>query len=183
VGLTLTAASTVLFAELDWVPGNMTQAEDRAHRIGQLSSVNIVHVVLDGSLDQQIATTLIEKQEIADRALDIGAEIDLEAKAVVVPVAERSEPKPKKISEYAEEIRVVAMRAIQELASVCDGARDKDGSGFNGVDARIGHSLAKQQSFSDRQTWLALKITRKYRKQLERYLGADFSKLQEAWSI
>lgn len=153
------------------------------HRIGQLNSVNIVHVVLDGSLDQQIATTLIEKQEIADRALDVGAEIDLEAKAVVVPVAERSVPKPKKISEYAEEIRVVAMRAIRELASVCDGARDKDGFGFNGVDAQIGHSLAEQQSFSDRQTWLALKITRKYRKQLERYLGADFPKLQEAWSI
>jgi SWI/SNF-related matrix-associated actin-dependent regulator 1 of chromatin subfamily A len=182
VGLTLTAASTVLFAELDWVPGNMTQAEDRAHRIGQLNSVNIVHVVLDGSLDQQIAATLISKQEIADRALDIGAEIDLEAKAIVVPTKkENREAKPKKVREYTKEDREIALLAISELAARCDGAQDKDGFGFNRFDTNVGKSLASQSDLSDRQTWLALKITRKYRKQLEHYLGNDFKKLEKAW--
>jgi SWI/SNF-related matrix-associated actin-dependent regulator 1 of chromatin subfamily A len=70
VGITLTAASHVVFAELDWVPGNMSQAEDRCHRIGQTDSVLVQHLVVDKSLDARIAEALVKKQKILDRALD-----------------------------------------------------------------------------------------------------------------
>jgi SWI/SNF-related matrix-associated actin-dependent regulator 1 of chromatin subfamily A len=74
VGLTLTASSHVIFAELDWVPGNMSQAEDRCHRIGQRGSVLVQHLVLEGSLDAEIARRLVEKQDLIDQALDhVGA--------------------------------------------------------------------------------------------------------------
>ena len=63
VGLTLTAASHVVFAELDWVPANMTQAEDRAHRIGQLNNVLVQHLVLEGSLDAEMAEQACRKTE------------------------------------------------------------------------------------------------------------------------
>ena len=70
VGLTLTAASTVIFVELDWTPGNISQAEDRCHRIGQKESVLVQHIVLEGSLDERMVQVLIQKQEIIDKTLD-----------------------------------------------------------------------------------------------------------------
>jgi len=70
VGLTLTASSHVVFAELDWVPGNMSQAEDRAHRIGQRESVLVHHLVFEGSLDAAVAQTLVRKQAVIEQALD-----------------------------------------------------------------------------------------------------------------
>ena len=66
-GLTLTAANTVLFAELDWVPGNVTQAEDRCHRMGQRDTVRVLHVVLRNSVDGMMVRALVEKQKIIER--------------------------------------------------------------------------------------------------------------------
>lgn len=66
-GLTLTAANTVLFAELDWVPGNVTQAEDRCHRMGQRDTVRILHIVLRNSVDGRMVRALVEKQKIIER--------------------------------------------------------------------------------------------------------------------
>lgn len=70
VGLTLTAASHVVMAELDWVPGNVTQAEDRCHRIGQKDTVNVQHVVVQGSIDERLVQAIVEKQKIQDQILD-----------------------------------------------------------------------------------------------------------------
>ena len=70
LGITLTAASVVLFAELDWTPSAMVQAEDRLHRIGQRDSVFVQHLVVDGSIDQRMATILIAKAATIDAILD-----------------------------------------------------------------------------------------------------------------
>ena len=60
-GLTLTAATTVVFAELFWNPGVMIQAEDRCHRIGQNSRVQCLYFVATGTLDD-LLWKLLEKK-------------------------------------------------------------------------------------------------------------------------
>jgi SWI/SNF-related matrix-associated actin-dependent regulator 1 of chromatin subfamily A len=70
VGLTLTASSHVVFIELDWVPGKILQAEDRAHRYGQTDSVLIQHLVLEGSLDARMARVLVQKIDTITAVLD-----------------------------------------------------------------------------------------------------------------
>lgn len=74
VGITLTAASTVVFAEQDWSPGVMQQAEDRCHRIGQKSSVLSQVLVVDGSLDAKFARTLARKETVIAKTLNGGAQ-------------------------------------------------------------------------------------------------------------
>jgi SWI/SNF-related matrix-associated actin-dependent regulator 1 of chromatin subfamily A len=70
LGITLTAADHIVFAELDWVPANITQAEDRLHRIGQKNIVTVQHLVLEGSIDAYMAKKVVEKQEVIEKALD-----------------------------------------------------------------------------------------------------------------
>lgn len=70
VGITLTAARLAMFAELDWVPGNMNQASDRLHRIGQKNTVLIQHLVFNNSVDARVAKVLVSKQDVIHRALD-----------------------------------------------------------------------------------------------------------------
>jgi len=70
VGLTLTAASTVLFTELDWTPANMDQSESRLHRIGQKNSVNVYYLVIEDSLDSFMAKKLITKEKLISMAID-----------------------------------------------------------------------------------------------------------------
>lgn len=70
VAITLTASSTVAFAELDWVPANMTQAEDRIHRLGQTKPCWIWWLVADGTVEEHLCEVLQKKQEIVSGVLD-----------------------------------------------------------------------------------------------------------------
>jgi SWI/SNF-related matrix-associated actin-dependent regulator 1 of chromatin subfamily A len=70
VGFTLTRARFVVFAELDWVPALIEQAEDRAWRHGQLNAVMIQHLVVDGSIESRMAIALLEKMGVIFAALD-----------------------------------------------------------------------------------------------------------------
>ena len=69
-GVTLTRANNILFAELYFVPGNMLQAEDRAHRIGLHSPLTVTYVLANGSLDNHMFKNIKKKLSTIDRCLD-----------------------------------------------------------------------------------------------------------------
>ncbi len=61
VGINLTEAAYVIFAELDWSPAVHAQAEDRLHRIGQKNRVFSHYVIGEDTFDEYIADVLTAK--------------------------------------------------------------------------------------------------------------------------
>lgn len=69
VGITLTAAEVVIFNDLDWVPSNHVQAEDRVLRIGQKNNVSIFYPLIDETLDIDMFNALTMKKEVINTVM------------------------------------------------------------------------------------------------------------------
>jgi SWI/SNF-related matrix-associated actin-dependent regulator 1 of chromatin subfamily A len=72
-GLNLTAATQVVFNDLDWVPTNHWQAEDRAYRIGQTRTVNVTYFVARDTIDDFVQAVLETKAALINAIVDGGA--------------------------------------------------------------------------------------------------------------
>lgn len=180
VGITLTAAWHVVFIELDWVPGNMSQAEDRCNRIGQRNSVLAEHLVLQGSIAALMAKRLVAKQNVIDSALDrdhperVPEAVQIELSAPILPTRDEAATESVDRSKYAKLAltlsagNIAAIHSgLQILAGMDqDHAREENGVGFSRVDGMIGHSLANSTRLSPKQAALGQSIIRKYRRQL-----------------
>ena len=148
----------------------MTQAEDRCHRIGQANSVLVQHLVLDGSIDAAMAQTLVEKQEIIDKALDD----DIPEKEIpVLPVKEPTTAKVsrKQVATEAEELTSEQIDAVHEGLKILaaldpDRAAQRNHMGFNAFDGKIGHELANVSKLTPRQAALGRRLVKKYHRQL-----------------
>lgn len=171
VGLTLTAASWLCFAEGDWTPGKISQAEDRIHRIGAKNTCNIQHLVVDGSIDCDMAETIIEKQNNIDKALDNSISIEAfdPIKEILLIEPERKEETPETEFVYTQEEAKEWHMNLRRIAAMDeDKARSINGRGFNKIDGEIGHKLAElpTERLSSKQVKLVKKLANKYRGQL-----------------
>lgn len=70
VGITLTAASIVMFADMEWSPELHSQAEDRAHRIGQEGTVNVYYYIAGDTIEEDIVDILERKRAIIKELMD-----------------------------------------------------------------------------------------------------------------
>jgi SNF2 family DNA or RNA helicase len=71
-GLNLTAATQVLHYDRWWNPAVEDQATDRAHRIGQLRTVEVHKLVTSGTLEERIDELLTSKRELAEQIVGAG---------------------------------------------------------------------------------------------------------------
>lgn len=160
-GLNLTAAALVYFVEEDWVPGRIFQCEDRAHRMGQRAAVLVKHLVVDGTMDANIAAATVDKMKVIDAALD-------NDKAEIVST-------PSFVGNYDSlatrrqlEAEATIVTDAQAAAVMCGlKALSAMGDGLSAVDSRIVAALAGQLRLTPPQAVLGRKVLFRYREQVE----------------
>lgn len=122
--ITLTRADTVIFAELDWVPAALLQAEDRIHRVGQRSNCQVIQLVARMPGGDNLDEIMIDL--IGAKVARIGTVLDEDTRNIVagsiqgelhkrllrgVPAAVEAEPT---------EVAAVAAMEVVEPVSVPD---------------------------------------------------------------
>ncbi|MFF6979307.1 SNF2-related protein [Streptomyces sp. NPDC008343] len=71
-GLTLTRAEHVIHYDRPWNPAVEDQATDRAHRIGQHRTVQVHHLITEGTVEDHINEFLARKRALTDAVLTSG---------------------------------------------------------------------------------------------------------------
>lgn len=190
VGITLTAADTMLFVEENYVPGVMCQTEDRIHRIGQENSVLIQHLILDKSMEEKILDIVFKKQEVIEKALDKPQDTNKTPKSprkqekgliLTVELTDREYALEKEL-EDEKGVSVEQKRLIKEALKILAGsdndrAQLRNGVGFNKFDSGFGNQLAGYQYLSDKQAIAAKNMLKKYWRQLPEDLSKELFQL------
>jgi SWI/SNF-related matrix-associated actin-dependent regulator 1 of chromatin subfamily A len=166
VGINLFSSSLAVFGEQDWVPGNMEQAADRLHRIGQKNNVLCQYLVVDGSLDAKLAQTVLSKEEV------IYATLDKPLMNLDIPAGDPKPPSEKKVkTETPGDLNDMEIQAIREMLRNLAGfdpdhARERNEMGFNKIDGEFGHSLAASLHLTQKQAQFGKRLLQKYWRQV-----------------
>ena len=74
-GLNLTSADVVIHLDLWWNPQAESQATDRAHRIGQKNTVEVIKLVSKGTIEEKILELQQKKKMLSDKVIE-GEDMD-----------------------------------------------------------------------------------------------------------
>lgn len=69
-GLNLTGADIVIHLDLWWNPQAENQATDRAHRIGQKNTVEVIKIICKGTIEEKILELQNKKKILSDKLID-----------------------------------------------------------------------------------------------------------------
>ena len=70
LGITLTAASAMVFYSLDYSMSNFEQAKARIHRAGQKEKCHYIYLVCKGTIDRKVLYALRKKVSLAKMLVD-----------------------------------------------------------------------------------------------------------------
>jgi hypothetical protein len=142
VGLTLTAASHVVFVEAPWSPSDLQQAADRCHRIGQQDNVTIDLLTITGSIDEIILHKILTKMDVIDSVIKESTDMNekliaaklrelaelfdlVEQEAAAPKAIEQEAPTPKKQAKQVE-IEAFTLDHIRQAMAKLIGAGKRD---------------------------------------------------------
>ena len=74
-GLNLTSADVVIHLDLWWNPQAENQATDRAHRIGQKNTVEVIKLICKGTIEERILELQNKKKFLSDSLIE-GDDVD-----------------------------------------------------------------------------------------------------------
>jgi SWI/SNF-related matrix-associated actin-dependent regulator 1 of chromatin subfamily A len=114
-GLTLTAAHTMLFASLHWVPSEICQAEDRCHRIGQENKVDIRYVIAKGTIDDKMFAKINRKLSVTNSILNADTDDGVGFSGEVVEFERRCSEVEEKQSQPSNDPTVSPVDALTTL--------------------------------------------------------------------
>lgn len=165
-GITLTEASTMLFVDLPWNPGDLAQAEDRIRRIGQEDQCQYIRLVSDHELDQHITSLLAWKSKVIAKGVD--GEVDGEAPEPVEleeidPEVWANKVAAKEARELDADSRLEVLEVLDWMLARCDGARSEDGAGFNQFDAKKARTIREYVPESSGAARKAAQMLQKYK--------------------
>jgi SWI/SNF-related matrix-associated actin-dependent regulator of chromatin subfamily A-like protein 1 len=165
VGLNLTAARQVVFNDLDWVPANHWQAEDRAYRIGQTNTVNVTYMTATGTVDDFVSTLLEAKTRLVDAVVEGKA---LDAGIADGSVLDELQRLLHALSPHIADLRLQDLgddevaRLLRDAASAA--AREaRDAAGMSHDKVRSDHSEAMRQALRLLEQALAAPQVTRYR--------------------